>query len=80
MASPTIDVSTALDFQAMTMEQLAAESLRIAGVLELCNNQRREIQQIVAMRKAQTEAQQRVAGLTQTQRDALLATLQGMTP
>lgn len=61
----------------MTIAELREEALRLAGVLTLCNDQRKAIHAEVDRRQARVKMQQRVAGMTEVDKDALRTVLDG---
>lgn len=64
-----------LDYSTMSIADLTAEALRLATVLEVCNDQRRQIFGLIEKRQADAAAAERVATMSAAQKDALRSVL-----
>lgn len=75
MPSPVIDLKASPDFEAMTIDELTAESFRLASVLDLVESQRVAIFAMICARKARASAEQRIDKMTDIDKDALMQVL-----
>lgn len=78
MARPVIDEKQALDFSAMTVDQLLEEAQALATVLDLCNSQRLELFATIKKREADVKAKVSFEQMTEIEKDALSAALAPM--
>lgn len=79
MPLPVISAAEAPDVATMTIAQLRTESLRLAAVLTLCSSQRKAILAEAERRQSLVHMQQRIAGMSEVDKDALRAVL-ALTP
>lgn len=71
MARPVIIEQATLDYSSMTIADLMKEAMRVATVLELCNDTRIAIFAVIEARKADVKARAAVVGMTAIEKDAL---------
>lgn len=77
MPRPIIDPAAAPDFDAMTIDELRLEALRLADVVDLAHDQRTRIFDLIDRRQARARAENRVRDLSAVDRDALRSVLAG---
>lgn len=75
MPTAVVTRDHAPDFGALTLVELRAEALRLAGVLDIANAQRKEILRIIERRETEATARQRLGAMTEVQKDALRSVL-----
>ena len=64
-----------MDLFAATVEQLQAEYFRLAGVVQVAQNERQQIQSIIERRLAEARSKDRIRAMSVIERDALAAVL-----